>query len=413
MQLHTLALAVLLAAPLAAQTLAAPFNTAYTLTSLGTVAGVPTFYAAIAFKITDPNVLLMAGGAGSATGAIYEVPLIRGAGGHITGFGAPVQVVTTPNIDGGMCYAPNLCLLYTTWPSNTLGQVLFGTTTVARTLALTTYGIGSSTGACNFVPAGYPGAGGFKIASYSTSTFYDVNLVPHASNDGTWDIAPGLTPVTITGNPEGFVYPPAGSPLIPDYTKMLICQWGTGIVGLWTIDATGNPVQASQVTFISGITGADGAAMDPITNDLLVSTYGGGNQIVVVSGFGSCGTCVNYGAGHPGTGSLVPTVTCGGCSQVGAPISVNVSNALPNALGALNMGTQQLNLQVFPGLFLLNNIAASVIHSADPSGSYTLNVTIPNSSIYAGFHVFWQAGYLDAGAMHGLSATAGIDQTIL
>lgn len=37
--------------------------------------------------------------------------------------------------------------------------------------------------------------------------------------------------------------------------------------------------------FITGLTGAEGAAVDPLTGDFLFSTFGGGNQVVVVKGF--------------------------------------------------------------------------------------------------------------------------------
>jgi hypothetical protein len=410
----SLALAtILLAACLPAQVLQAPFNGPYTLTSLGAVAGVPTSYAGLVFKATDPNTILMVGAAAISTAAIYEVPVTRGTGGHITGFGTPVLLTSAPNADGGLCYAPNLTLLFTTWPTNTMGQILFNTATIARTLTLTTYGIGTSTGSCQFVPGAYPMGGRFKIASYSVSTFYDVNLVPHAANDGTWDIASLGTSSVLSGGVEGIVYPVAGSPLIADFSSVLVSEYNTGTVALYTIDAVGNPVATSRQVFISGILGADGGAIDPVTNDVLFTTYGGGNQVVVVSGFGSCGTCTGYGTGHAGTGSLVPTLSCIGCARTGQQISINVQNALPNAFGSLNLGMQALNLQVLPGLFLLNNLTASVSHFSDGSGNYLFNLTVPNSPAYVGFHVFWQAGYLDAGAVNGISATAGIDQTIL
>lgn len=47
------------------------------------------------------------------------------------------------------------------------------------------------------------------------------------------------------------------------------------------------PDKAKKLTYyiITGLTGAEGAAIDPLTGDFLFSTFGGGNQIVVVQGF--------------------------------------------------------------------------------------------------------------------------------
>lgn len=37
--------------------------------------------------------------------------------------------------------------------------------------------------------------------------------------------------------------------------------------------------------FLSNLTGAEGAAIDPVTGDFMFSTFGGGSRVVVVSGF--------------------------------------------------------------------------------------------------------------------------------
>ena len=43
--------------------------------------------------------------------------------------------------------------------------------------------------------------------------------------------------------------------------------------------------RASRSDFITGLSGAEGAAIDPVTGDFLFSTYGGGNRVIAVRGF--------------------------------------------------------------------------------------------------------------------------------
>ena len=43
----------------------------------------------------------------------------------------------------------------------------------------------------------------------------------------------------------------------------------------------------SAQDFITGLSGAEGTFIDPVTGDLLFSTYGGGNQVIRVTGFGA------------------------------------------------------------------------------------------------------------------------------
>ncbi|MDQ6632109.1 MAG: DUF11 domain-containing protein, partial [Verrucomicrobiota bacterium] len=48
----------------------------------------------------------------------------------------------------------------------------------------------------------------------------------------------------------------------------------------------GAPIVSSRRLFVTGLSGAEGAVIDPLTSDFLFSTYGGGNRIVRVQGFG-------------------------------------------------------------------------------------------------------------------------------
>jgi hypothetical protein len=66
---------------------------------------------------------------------------------------------------------------------------------------------------------------------------------------------------------------------------MIVSEYSAGQVAVYDMDVSGNPVIASRRLFISGLTGAEGAAIDPISGSFLFSTFGGGNHVVVVRGF--------------------------------------------------------------------------------------------------------------------------------
>jgi hypothetical protein len=282
-----------------AQNIAPYYSGSYTYTSLGTAPGVPTLYGGMTLLAGNSNELLIGGGANGANGAIYEIGLTRGVGGHITGFsGSPTLFSTAPYIDGGLAYGPGGALFFTGYPVNTIGQIKPGSISPDRTDVLTGLGVQSSVGSLNFVPSGYPGAGEFKIASYSGGEFYNSTLTPDGF--GTYNIGVATLTTTPLGGPEGFVYVPLGSALFPN-PSMLLAQYGAGKVAACQLDADGNPIVASCQDFVQGLTGAEGGFVDPLTGDFLFSTFGGGNQIIEVSGFNAPtpepGTLVLLGTG--------------------------------------------------------------------------------------------------------------------
>jgi hypothetical protein len=80
------------------------------------------------------------------------------------------------------------------------------------------------------------------------------------------------------------VYVPQGSTLFPTQS-MLVSEYTANNIATYTLDANGNPVLASRQTFISGLAGAESAAIDPVTGDFFFSTFGGSNQVIEVQGF--------------------------------------------------------------------------------------------------------------------------------
>jgi hypothetical protein len=290
----------------AAPVLSAPYNSSYTLTSLGSVAGVPPLYGGLTFKQGDPNTMLLGGFANASGGSIYSIGVVRDAMNHITGFSGTASLfATAPFIDGGLDYGPGGVLFATGFPNNTLMQFKPGSTTPDKTIDLTALGFSSSVGTLAFVPAGQPGAGGLKIAVYNTGDFYDVTLT--ADGSGTYDILSKTLVTTLPGGPEGLIYVPSGSPLFTGPT-MLVSEYSAGLVGAYDVDASGNPILASRRDFMTGLTGAEGAVIDPLTGDFLFSTFGGGDQIFRVTGFSTPVTAVP----EPSTLGLAAVAVAGG-----------------------------------------------------------------------------------------------------
>ena len=67
-----------------------------------------------------------------------------------------------------------------------MGQVKPGSISDDKTVPLGPLGIASSTGALNFVPPGYNGAGQFKVSSWAGGQFYNVALA--ADGTGTYNL---------------------------------------------------------------------------------------------------------------------------------------------------------------------------------------------------------------------------------
>jgi hypothetical protein len=269
-----------------AAVLSGGFASSYTLNNLGSVTGVPTNYGGITFK--DANTLLLGGSANNSGGAIYSIPLTRGGTNNsITSFGAPTLFATAPNIDGGLTFGPGGVLFYTGYPNNVIGQIKPGSTAPDKVTNLSTLlpnSIASSAGSLAFVPSGFSGAGNFKIASFNAGTFYSASLV--ADGSGTYNIQNVSSPLTIsaTRQPEGIAYIAAGNPLFTS-NSLLLSEYDAGRVSAFTVDSNGDPIISSRQDFITGLSGAEGATIDPVSGDFLFSTFGSGNEIFQVQGF--------------------------------------------------------------------------------------------------------------------------------
>jgi hypothetical protein len=254
-----------------AQNIGPNFTNDFAYVSLGTPA-TPLSWGGVNFKPGNPNVLLMGAYAYNSTGELWEVPIVRGAGGHITGLaGGDVMVASAPYIDGGVTFAPGNVLLFTSWPVNTLGQLKPGSTSPDRSDVLTSFGVTVSTGGACVVPAGFAGAGRLKLTVYNTDAWFDTTITP----DGSGTFTPGAAsqtaslPGTGYGGPEGIAYVHGGASGIA-VDSVVIAEYGEWQVALYDIDANGDPIPATRQVLLDNLINADGIVRDAATGDFVV-----------------------------------------------------------------------------------------------------------------------------------------------
>lgn len=271
------------------QVLTAEFvNAGYAVEVLGIVPDLPSPYGGLTIRADEPNTLYIGGSANTSSGAIYAVPLIRdGLTNRITGFAGPAVLhATGPFIDGGLSFTPSGTLLFTQYTPltlNSLGQILPDGSYV--TTQITSLGVSPSIGSHAFVPDGYPGAGNLIVSSYNASILY--RLPFSVDGDGLHAFGAPTAAVDVLGTatgPEGIAYVPLGSAAFP-VPSLVVSAYGLNKVVAFEVGPDGLPNTATARDMVIGLTGAEGAWIDPLTGDYLFSTFGGGSGVVRVSGF--------------------------------------------------------------------------------------------------------------------------------
>lgn len=263
----------------------AEFVDDYSCVEFATVPGLPGPNGGVVFSLDDPDVLLIAGSANSSAGVLHAVRVTRDEQCHITGLADPMTewVAEAQYNDGGLAFDGGGVLFLARWPVNGLGQQLPGSDHTDRIDDLAPLGLtGSSAAGLNFVPSEFPGEGQLKIVGWPDGGWWTIGLA--ADGSGTYAVTGVTNEVTIPGGPEGFVYVDDNSPGV-DVPSIIVSEWSAGNVVIYDSDANGDPVVDTRREFIIGLEGAEGAHIDPTGGDFLFSTFGGGDRLVVISGF--------------------------------------------------------------------------------------------------------------------------------
>ncbi|WP_009547782.1 pre-peptidase C-terminal domain-containing protein [Crocosphaera subtropica] len=400
------------------------FRDSYSSQSLGPIpldtgGNIPGGYGGLAFM--DADTLLIGGSAYSPEAAIYQVDLVRDpSSNRIISYSAPATFfanapgigsvdpdIEAGGLDGGLIFAPNGTLLYTTYFDNSIGQIKPGSTNPDKFINLSPLGIDPpSTGGLIIVPEGFPGAGRLKISSYDNGNFYDALLLP--DGQGTYDIS---VEGSINLNPddgsnkglEGIVYL---NNSYPNFTtdSVLIAEYNNNNIGAYEIDENGDPIKETERLFVSGFprSGAGshmGLIVDPVTGDLLLSTDSAftndgsrdlGSQLVLFKAEAPPPTTPDNNPFDPITLldlSTGATTASGAVStsndvyaiqaQAGELVSVDVNvTEILSGLGYTNDDTQ---------LYLYNSegdILAFSEDKADSFASRVLNFLVPEDGTY-------------------------------
>ena len=265
------------------------YSGSYGLVTLGAVGGV-SGYGAIHFEQGNSSVLLLGINDDSAAGAIEAVNVTRGAGGHITGFGSATQLSTAPFIDAGMDYISDGDLLFVQFGGTGIGEIKPGGSSPATFVSSPG---GGSGGAIGLVPSGVPGAGNLVAASYSNNKLCTTTATPDGG--GTDTLSACSNSVSIS-NPTGIAWVPAGAPVFPS-AEILINRGSTTYA--YAVDANGLPTGAGTAFFTTAFS-LMGAAFDPVTGDLLLTTTSS-DRIYEIQGFPDPPPTP-----EPGTFALVP-----------------------------------------------------------------------------------------------------------
>lgn len=127
---------------------------------------------------------------------------------------------------------------------------------------------------------------------------------------------------------------------------------------------------------------------------------------------GVLGVFSAQGVGLAGSGGFVPAIETNGCPAVGITFQINVTQGLGGASGVLFLSSQQVAFPFVGGtLYIGSPVLASIPHvllgAGEGNGTVSFPFTIPVASL-AGVTLHAQAGYLDVGAVQGLSLTSSI-----
>jgi hypothetical protein len=211
------------------------------------------------------------------------------------------------------------------------------------------------------VPFGYPGAGNLIFASYNAHILYHVPFTIDGA--GFYQLSNQVAQVSVSelaSGPEGIAYIPIGSAGFPN-PSMVISSYGYGTVIVYEVGAEGLPVAATGRQMVTGLTGAEGALIDPVTGDFLFSTFGGGNKVIRITGFEAPSAIGDKNRSKDLAFSVYPNPTDGELkvviSEPGSKGTIEVCNILGECVANRfysGNGTYELDLSAQPqGVYII------------------------------------------------------------
>ncbi len=267
-----------------------------------------------------------------------------------------------------------------------------------------------------------------------------------------FEVSPNQWPWTSGETPRGWSHGPNGqlvlsilsvdSQIMP---RMLLVDPVTSAISVWGSNGESDPAPASS-PFPWGETSA--GAYSSALNQVVVadafnaklrgyaqgSTGGPGNQLTTSpASMGSMlnqmciasvppdectGGWIAYGLGLKGAGNVVPKLTGAGCPEPGAPITLDLSDAVGGANAALFVSLAKGALPFKGGTFHLGSVLLTIslplggAPGVAGAGSVSLPAFLPNDPGLIGLGVLLQAACSDAAAVQDVSLTQGLELAI-
>lgn len=220
----------------------------------------------------------------------------------------------------------------------------------------------------------------------------------------------GGSPSSISADGRYVAFSSKASDLVPNDTNMtfdgFVRDRLTGKTSRVTLGDTGKEGDAGStlVRFAEG--GRSVAFLSQASN--LVAADGNGAGDVFVRELCSPASSVTYGAGFPGAGGVVPTLTLSAPPRLGFAPSLQLSNSAGVASpGVLLIGLQAQSVPTSAlGTLLVD--PTWVVPDVVPTVGTSYSLVIPDDPTLCGVPLYLQAIQLDAGAAAGLSFTAGL-----
>lgn len=120
-------------------------------------------------------------GAGEG-GQIYQLPVTRGASGHVTGFGTTV-LYSTSGVDAGLAFGPGGVLFAKAGGASSLYEFKPGSNSPDLTVDLTAFGYPpDGFGTLQFVPSWLSGSWRSEGTRFENPAWYDVALSANGSH---------------------------------------------------------------------------------------------------------------------------------------------------------------------------------------------------------------------------------------
>jgi hypothetical protein len=273
----------------------------------------PAHFGGVTFDASGSQMLVVGAGATVSATAFSYTPIRDPGTSRITGLSAGTSFAPTPGGDGGLELQGGL-LWWTKYGSHQVGQY--------NPANATSYSVGlpafwSTTGGLTFVPAGYPNAGMLLVSSYTFGWIYSFPLV--SAGNGFFNLGPASLYANMPqAGSEGMKFitsgPLAGHLLVANYTFQRIDAIPINPATSLPMGGVNTPVVN---TIITGLAGAEGLGVDPVTGDLFISSLLT-SILYRVDGFG---TFTALSADHPsvsvGGGAVVKLFVRAGTANAG------------------------------------------------------------------------------------------------